>query len=86
MRTNEIVNGFICMPRIGGELMAAFPAEILLKPIFIFAVTIKRMIIVAFRVVNMVYFNHETPAPFWEAHGFVVKLLNQKGWRVFNFH
>ena len=29
--------------RIGGELMAAFPAEILLKPIFIFAVTIKRI-------------------------------------------
>lgn len=66
--------------------MAAFAAEIFLGTSFIFAVTIKRMNIVAFRVVNMVYFNHETPAPFWEAHGFVVKLLNQKGWRVFNFH
>ena len=86
MRTNEIVNGFICMPRIGGKLITAFLAEIFLETGFICAIAIKRIIIVAFRVVNLVYFNHETPAPFWEAHGFVVKLLNQKGWRVFNFH
>ena len=40
--------------RIGGKLMAAFAAEIFLETGFIFAVTIKRMIVVAFWTVNLV--------------------------------
>lgn len=40
--------------RIGGKLMTAFPAEIFFETGFIFAVTIKRMIVVAFWTVNLV--------------------------------
>ena len=39
---------------IRGKLMTAFAAEIFLETSFIFAVTIKRMIVVAFRTVNLV--------------------------------
>ena len=51
--------------RVGGELMAAFPAEGFLKSKLIFDVAIKRMTVVAFRTVNLVYFSHEDPSPFW---------------------
>lgn len=50
---------------IGSKLMAAFPAEIFLETGFIFAITIKRMIVVAFWTVGLVYFNHEYPSPLW---------------------
>ena len=48
------------------KLMLAGSAEILLIPIGIFAVTIKGMIVVAFRTLNVIWFHHENPLSFWE--------------------
>lgn len=59
----------------GGKLVIAHPAKILLIAIGIFAVTIKVIIIVAFRAVKLVYFCHENSSPFWEVLCFVTKAL-----------
>lgn len=50
----------------GCKLMMAVSAEILLVTIWIFAVTIKWMIVVAFRAPNVIWFHQRTFPFFWE--------------------
>ncbi len=46
------------------KLMPAYTAKIFLISIFIFAITIKVLMIVAFRTVNLISFYHENSSPF----------------------
>jgi hypothetical protein len=74
------LTSFPLRPRaFGCKLVIARPALILLIPIRISAITIKVLIVVAFRTAKLVYFCHENISPFWEVHVFVVKTLYQKG-------
>ena len=68
-RARRIVPPTICplRPRaFGCKLMMAFTALILLITVRILAVTIKWMIVVAFRTANVVWFHHENLVSFWE--------------------
>ena len=60
---------------VGGKLMPAIFALILLIPIGGFSKAVKVLIVVALRTSEMVYFRQENLSPFWEVLGFVTKLL-----------